>query len=113
MKQNKLGANIALYLFAFCLLCVIIYPHTRLAHTDPIHKLGSKHLNKTNVTLKVGESFSLYIVGVNRRATYKSTDFKVASVGINGKVYALRKGDAVIIVKQKELRLSCKVTVIE
>jgi hypothetical protein len=109
----KIGANILLYILTAVLLCIILYPHTRFAHTDQILDLGDNHLNRSNVKLKVGESFYLYIDGINKRASYKSSDFKVASVRFTGKVKAHRKGTAIITVKQKDLRLTCKVTVIE
>ncbi len=55
----------------------------------------------------------LYISGTNKRVSYKSSDFKVASVRFTGKVTARRKGTAIITVTQDDTRLSCKVTVTE
>ncbi len=96
---------------AAVLLFFLIYPHTRFAHSDNFTTIGAPGLNREKVTMPVGSSFYLYIKGVNKRASYSSSDFKVAAVSCVGKVRCLKPGVAIITVKQKNEKFTCKVHV--
>lgn len=104
--------NVLLWLFACFLIGWILYPHSRFAHTDNPDLISSIRLNEEDLHLLCGETFQLRLKGtINRRASYKSSDFKVARVNQNGKITAKRKGMAIITVTQGEEVYTCKVTV--
>lgn len=71
-------------------------------------------LNKRKLTLNKGECFSLKIKHISKKIIiWKSSNPKVAKVNKNGKVIALKKGNAKITAKIKgeNEKLTCKVTV--
>lgn len=68
-------------------------------------------LNKTSVTLSVGESITLKLNGSSIKSA-KSSNKKVASVNSKGKVTAKKKGKATITITGKnKKKYKCKVTV--
>ncbi len=73
-------------------------------------------LNKSKVTLtitkkKAKPTVQLKVKGTSKKAKWKSSNKKVATVSGNGKVTAKKKGTAVISVKVKGKMLKCKVVV--
>lgn len=70
-------------------------------------------LNKTSVTLKVGETVKLKLSGTDKKITWSSSNKKVAKVNKSGKVTALKKGKANITAKVGKKKYICKVKVEE
>ena len=68
-------------------------------------------LNKKKVTLDKGKSTKLAVTGKVGKATFKSSNKKIASVSKSGNIKALKKGTATITVKANGIKLKCKVTV--
>jgi uncharacterized protein YjdB len=68
-------------------------------------------LNATKKTLKVKKSFTLKITGKIGKATFTSSNKKVATVNSKGKITAKKKGTTYITVKTNGIKLKCKVTV--
>ena len=68
-------------------------------------------LNTTKVSLKPNKTYKLSVSNKIGKATYKSSNSKVAKVSSTGKITALKKGTAVITVKTNGISLKCKVTV--
>ena len=68
-------------------------------------------LNKTKVTLKVGETVKLKVTGTKKTITWSSSKKSVATVSKNGKVKAKKPGTAKITAKFGKKKLTCKVTV--
>lgn len=68
-------------------------------------------LNATSKKLKKGKSFMLKITGKIGKATFKSSNKKIAAVTNYGKIKAKNKGKATITVKTNGITLKCKVTV--
>lgn len=68
-------------------------------------------LNVTNKTLNVNEAFDLKITGRVGKATFTSSNKKVATVNSRGAVVAKRKGTTNITVKTNGIALQCKITV--
>jgi hypothetical protein len=68
-------------------------------------------LNATKKTLKVKKSFTLKITGKVGKATFTSSNKKIATVNSKGKITAKKKGTATITVKTNGIKLKCKVTV--
>lgn len=70
------------------------------------------YLNKTQKTLKIGESISLKLKGAkNSKIKWKSLNKGIAKVSPKGKVTAIKKGTAVIIAIYKKKTYQCKITV--
>ncbi len=68
-------------------------------------------INKKSISLKEGKSYSLKIKGTLAFVSWKSSNSKVASVSMFGRVSAKSKGSAVITAKVKGRKLQCTVTV--
>lgn len=68
-------------------------------------------LNATEKILKVKKSFNLKITGKVGKATFISSNRKIATVNSKGKIVAKKKGNAVIKVKTNGIILKCKVQV--
>ncbi len=66
---------------------------------------------KKSLVLKKGKTTTLKITGKIGKATFKSSNTKVAKVYANGKVKAFKKGSATITIKTNGITLKCKVTV--
>jgi uncharacterized lipoprotein YehR (DUF1307 family) len=68
-------------------------------------------LNKTKLTIKVDETYSLSLSGVNKGVTWSSSDKAIVKVSSTGKIKGLDVGEATITVAYKGKKYSCKVTV--
>jgi uncharacterized protein YjdB len=60
-----------------------------------------------------GEEYRLYVFGINKRVSYSSTNFRVAGVNFNGRVFAYRTGKAFITAKVDGKDLRCRVYVVD
>ena len=74
---------------------------------------ATPRLNKTKVTVSVKKSYQLKVIGISKKATWKSSNKKVATVSKNGKMTGNKKGSAVITAKVNKKTYKCKVTVTE
>lgn len=117
MKRNSNPFSVFIhmiyYVFLVILIGFLILPHTSLVYRNKVHLPFSLHLNKDNLILVKGETFKLYVIGINKRVTYSSSDFKVCNVRYNGKLYANRVGTAYIKAKVDGKVLKCRVKVID
>ena len=68
-------------------------------------------LKNSKITLNVNKNFNLKIKGQVGKATFKSSNAKIATVNSKGKITAKKKGKATISVKTNGITLKCKVTV--
>lgn len=68
-------------------------------------------LNAASKVIKKGKSFRLTITGKVGKATFTSSNKKIAAVTSSGVIKAKAKGKATITVKTNGLTLKCKVTV--
>lgn len=72
----------------------------------------SIRLNKSQLTLKVGESYQLKAIVKNtsEKVSWSSSNSEIVSVSSNGKIYVNQPGSAVIIAKVGNISDNCKVT---
>ena len=68
-------------------------------------------INKNKVGICVGEATKLKIKGTSKKIKWSSSKKKIATVDKQGKVYAKKKGVAVITAKVSGIKLKCRVTV--
>lgn len=95
---------------------VIIAMTLTLAMPVTAEAAAKVKLNKSKVTLtitkkKTKPSVQLKVKGTKKKAKWKTSNKKVATVSTKGKVTARKKGTAVITVKVSNRTLRCKVTV--
>ena len=69
------------------------------------------YLNKKSVTLVKGKTLQLKITGKVGKATFKSSNKRIATVSSGGKIKARKKGTCTITVKTNGRTLKCKVKV--
>lgn len=112
---NKKMARIFLVLTLFAICYKAIYVRTSLFYRTWFYypKFGDV-LNKNDIVMISGETVRLYVKNINQRLTFKTTDYKVASVNYSGRVAAKKAGLAYITVtNQKGKKMICRVRVIE
>ena len=68
-------------------------------------------LNKTAVTLKVGQTYQLKLSGTNQKITWKSSNSKIVTVNKAGKLSARSAGNATITAQVNGIRFVCKVKI--
>lgn len=68
-------------------------------------------LNKTAVTLKVGQTYQLKLSGTNQKITWKSSNSKIVTVNKAGKLFAKSAGNATITAQVNGIRFVCKVKI--
>lgn len=112
--EEKIGIllNIIFYSMSFLLVGILIYPHTYLYYQKKYNLPSSLNLNKTEIFIEKGKTDRIFVYAINKRVSFKSSDFKVVGVNSIGKIYARKVGKAVIKVKVDGKELKCKVNVI-
>lgn len=83
---------------------------TVLSYGEHVEAASKVKLNKTKVTLAVGESTTLKMNGTSKKVTWSTSNKKIATVS-KGKVTAKKKGTANITAKIGNKKYTCKVTV--
>lgn len=98
---------------AVILILHLIITNSSVYFRKMYRPLFSVHLNKNDVVLARGEECKLRVIGINERVKYSSTDFRVAGVNFNGRVYAYQTGDCFIIARVHKKELKCRVLVLD
>lgn len=101
MKQSK---KLLVLFLSMSLLLSSLYP-------SDISRAATLKLNKKNVTLVVGKSCTLQLVGTTKKVKWSSSNKSIANVNIKGKVLAKKEGKAKIICTFQKRKYVCKVTV--
>lgn len=68
-------------------------------------------LNKTAVTLKVGQTYQLKLSGTNQKITWKSSNSKIVTVNKAGRLSARSAGNATVTAQVNGIRFVCKVKI--
>jgi hypothetical protein len=68
-------------------------------------------LNRSKLTLQIGESTKLKIVGTKNPVSWTSSNSLIANVSTNGNVYAKKSGTTTIIATINHKKVKCNVTV--
>lgn len=85
---------------------------TILLFHQPVSAATKVSLNKQKITLCMGKKATLNIVGSSQKATWSTSNKKVAKVTSNGKITAVTPGVATITAKIGSKKYNCKVTVV-
>ena len=103
-KNRKIWGSITALLSALAVLVAIISGQSLDAKTKI-------KLNKTKISLEVGQTKQLKLTGTKKKVTWKSSAAKIAAVNKKGKVTAKKAGKATITAKYNKKNYTCKVTV--
>ena len=68
-------------------------------------------LNKTKVSLYVGQTINLKVTGTKNKVKWSSTKKSIATISQKGKVIAKKKGSTIIKAKVNNKTLKCQITV--
>lgn len=101
--------------FGILLLFNYIYQNSSLYYRKSFKRQGifSLHLNSYDLYLVKGEEYRLHVHAINKRVSFTTTNFRVAGVNFNGRIYAHQPGVAFIIAKVDERELKCRVHVMD
>lgn len=97
--------------FTSIVLCLALFITMFSSPSQSMAKKAKIKLNKKKVTLYVGKSVRLKVKGTKKKAKWKSSSKKVATVSSKGTVKAKKKGTAKITAKVGKKKLVCRVTV--
>lgn len=109
--MQKFIKNVVIIIGVF-ILARFLYHKTSLYYIDLPRMPFVTHLNKESIVLVKGETYRLHVYTLNKRVSYHTSDFKIAYVNLNGKVFAKHAGVAFITVKVGRKTLRCKVRVL-
>jgi hypothetical protein len=94
-------------------LLKFVYENSSLFYQKSIQLPLALRLNERDLYLIKGEEFRLYVYSLNKRVAFYSTNFRVADVNFNGRVYGYQTGKAFIIAEVDHKELKCRVHVID
>ena len=100
-------------LISMILLLNYLHRNSSLFYRKSLVLPFSLHLNEYDLYMIKGEEFHLYVFGINKRVSFSSTNFRVAGVNFNGRVFAYQTGKAFIIARVDKKDLKCRVHVID
>ena len=112
LLSNKLYKGIIILLILIVII-FSLYRNSGLFYRKKIILPFSLHLNRQELYLVKGEEFRLFVYGINKRVSFYSTNFRVAGVNFNGRVFAYQTGKAFIVAKVDGKKLKCRVKVID
>lgn len=90
-------------------VCMMVILLLSLSVSIPVS--AAAKISKTSIVLTKGQSNKLKVTGTKKRVKWSSSRKSVVSVNANGKIKALRKGEAKITAKVGGKKYVCKVKV--
>lgn len=100
-KMGLILMNVLYYLALFVLVMMLILPHTKIYYSFNLFDSFDRRANTKTVYLQAGKSYQISLFRIKKTASYKSSDFKVATVSGTGLVTAFRPGKTIVTIKQK------------
>lgn len=98
---------------SFVLIFTFLIQNSSIFYRKSITMPFSLHLNKQDLVMAKGEEFHLRVFAINKRVSFSSTNFRVAGVNFNGRIFAYQTGKAFILAKVDNKVLKCRVHVID
>lgn len=112
-SSNKRSVKILVLIVFLILITRFLIFNSSVYFRKKIYLPFSLHLNKQDIVLKKGEERRLFVYGANKWVKYSSTNFKVASVDLQGRVVAHKTGKVFIKAKVDNQTLICRIRVID
>lgn len=101
-------------LLAIIIACSIFYiaPMVMSVNTNMYAVQAAKiKINKTKYTMNKGEKYTLKISGTKKKVSWSTSNKKIATINLKGKVTAKKKGKVVITARVSGKKYKCKITV--
>lgn len=105
--------KIIIIILVLLLLSRYLYQNSSLFYKKSFDLPFTLNLNERDLYLVRGEEFRLYVWGNKKPVSYYSTNFRVADVNFNGRVYGYQPGKTFIIAKVDQKEIRCRVHVID
>lgn len=112
---NKKGKSVLImkkHIFSVTLIFCLIFVLSLDYKTSARAASTSLKLNRTTLTIKIGNKKCIKVKGKRKKLSFKSSNIKVATVSPKGIVKGIKKGITKITVKAGKLQTKCKVIVI-
>lgn len=90
----------------FALMIMIVF-----AVNTPTKAASRRKLSRSSVSVTVGYTTTIKVIGTNKKVKWSSSNKKIATVSKKGKITGKKPGHAVIIAKIGSAKLRCNVTV--
>ncbi len=100
-----LRKKLTILLLIVALICPMVFS------AGSVQAASKVRLNKTKITLVVGQKKKLKVKGTKKKVKWSSSKKSVVSVSKKGVIKAKKKGKAVITARVGKKKLKCKVTV--
>jgi hypothetical protein len=97
-------------MMVFTLILALMIPYAMPLYNNTVQAASIK-INKSKISLVVGEKDKLKVTGTTKKVAWKSSNIKIASVSSNGIVSAKKEGTTIISAKVDKKSYTCKVTV--
>lgn len=107
----KLLKRMLIALLVACSLLLVAPVVTPLFQDSYTVEAASAKLNKTSITIGVGNTYKLKVQNNKKKVSWSSSNKKVAKVNQNGTVTGLKKGTVTITAKVGSKKYKCKVKV--
>ena len=104
MKRTKTKR----YLFSILLMLIMVLTFIPTMHVEAASKVK---LNKTKITMYVGQTETLKVTGTHKRVIWKSSNKMVAKVSKDGKVTPKRQGTVTITAQVAGKKYHCKIKI--
>lgn len=104
--------SIIFYIALIALIWYLIIPRTGIYYRKFSYRPYYGQLNKIDMTLVKGDTERLFVLGLNKRVSYSSSDISVADADIFGTITGYRTGVTIVKVKVDNKVLKCRVRVV-
>ena len=108
MTKLKSKLNSVLIIIVFS-----IFFYSSVFYTIKVAEAATIKLNKSTVTINVGETYQLKLSEAKLKVTWTSSKKSVATVSINGLVTGKKVGSIIITAKANGIEYECTVNVVE
>ena len=110
MKIIKKILCINLIVLAFLIMPVIVKNRN---YTSIVQATNSIRINKTSKKMKIGDKYTLKLIGTYKKAKWTTSNKEVATVNSKGKVIAKNEGTTTIAAKLNGKKYKCKIKVVD
>lgn len=100
-------------IIAMVIILTVVSPLVFSDTMNTVAYAATIKLNKTSLSLEVGNTYTLKVSGTKSKITWSSSDKEVVTVSTKGKVTAKKEGTATVTALVNKKKYNCKVTVKE
>lgn len=108
-RKTRKETNMKKFLYRMLMIFAIAAGILLIAGETPAS--AAAKLNKTEVTIEIGERKKVKVKGTTKTVKWKSSDKSIATVTKRGNIDAKAKGECIVTATVGKKKLKCKVTV--